>query len=351
MKSNLVEHMLAIDLARLPKTFQDAITVARSLSLDYLWIDSLCIVQDDAKDWEREAANMAAIYESAEITIAAAWGLNGTAGCFHDHIPTFSVAAFDADTERWDQSPSAQLYMRVNPREDETLGRATLTTRKWTLQESLLTRRSLIFSEDQMYWTCASRNQCEDELVQGTEVAFNSWKGVLPYETGIDGRTTEHRHASWSTAVSNYGSRNLSFPSDKLAAFAGVTKAYQRILRDEPLVGLWRTNLVGGLGWYGGIGFKGRHTHDVGERRLDLEAIDSLNLPSWSWVKMQRGMTLNNRVVTNTLITIDSTNLTWEGVPLTSKISQASISGKGRLLSVLGFERSERTRYSTDNCQ
>lgn len=63
---------------KLPSTFQDAITVTRRLGIAYIWIDSLCIVQDDAQDWEREAAKMALIFESAYLTIAATAAPNGT---------------------------------------------------------------------------------------------------------------------------------------------------------------------------------------------------------------------------------------------------------------------------------
>lgn len=63
--------------AKLPNTFQDAIAVTRMLGLRYIWIDSLCIIQNDAQDWEREAAKMALIFESAYLTIAATAASNG----------------------------------------------------------------------------------------------------------------------------------------------------------------------------------------------------------------------------------------------------------------------------------
>lgn len=81
-KENISSMKTGIPWAKLPNTFQDAITVTRRLGLRYLWIDSLCIVQDDAQDWEREAANMAVIFESAYLTIAATAATNGSVCTF-----------------------------------------------------------------------------------------------------------------------------------------------------------------------------------------------------------------------------------------------------------------------------
>ena len=66
--------MVTIQTTAVPKTYLDAIAVTREPGIQYLWIDSLCIVQNDDSDWQQEAAPMAAVYENALVTIAAAWG-------------------------------------------------------------------------------------------------------------------------------------------------------------------------------------------------------------------------------------------------------------------------------------
>jgi hypothetical protein len=68
----LESHRRGIDFAQLPRTLQDAIMMTRYLDLRYIWIDCLCIIQDDKLDWEREAGNMASIYSNSYLTIAAA---------------------------------------------------------------------------------------------------------------------------------------------------------------------------------------------------------------------------------------------------------------------------------------
>lgn len=62
LKMNIGLHQDGIDLSSMPQTFKDAVAVTRYLGMRYIWIDSLCIVQDDVLDWECEAARMADVY-------------------------------------------------------------------------------------------------------------------------------------------------------------------------------------------------------------------------------------------------------------------------------------------------
>jgi hypothetical protein len=72
LQSNVASHSSQISLSTLPQTIQDAVFCAHKLGLKYLWVDSLCIIQDSTDDWEREIANMAQIYKNAFVTISAA---------------------------------------------------------------------------------------------------------------------------------------------------------------------------------------------------------------------------------------------------------------------------------------
>lgn len=71
-----------ITWASLSKTSQDAINLTRKLGVQSIWIDSLCIVQDDKYDWETESATMAAVYRDAYLTIAVSLAADGSGGCF-----------------------------------------------------------------------------------------------------------------------------------------------------------------------------------------------------------------------------------------------------------------------------
>ncbi|PQE07156.1 Heterokaryon incompatibility protein [Rutstroemia sp. NJR-2017a BVV2] len=70
-KDNIDCFKQALPMEELPQTFKDAITVTRQLGLQYIWIDSLCIIQHDQEDWFRESAKMGDIFESSSCTLAA----------------------------------------------------------------------------------------------------------------------------------------------------------------------------------------------------------------------------------------------------------------------------------------
>ncbi|ORY07148.1 heterokaryon incompatibility protein-domain-containing protein [Clohesyomyces aquaticus] len=82
LKSNFDSHLEGIGMETLPKTFQQAVQVERELSLRYIWIDSLCIIQGDSSDWEREAVIMGGVYEGVEVTISATGSTKAHDGCF-----------------------------------------------------------------------------------------------------------------------------------------------------------------------------------------------------------------------------------------------------------------------------
>lgn len=324
-QANVDQHFLAINENDLPKTFQDTITVTRTLGFQYLWIDSLCIVQDDTEDWEREAAKMADIYESAELTIAATWARNGDAGCFRDCFPPFSATI---DT--------MQISMRPEYDEFATLHKAPLNTRAWTLQERLLSLRTLSFAADQMHWACPSKYDSEDGLGL-SEWIFDGRNTVLSYETGDvshvdDGddedelRNYTHFRESWTTTVMSYSERHLTFAKDKLVALAGVTQAYERIFGDTAILGLWQQELARGLTWT-----VAKHS------TLDEEAISILNLPSWTWLKMRGHIEYIKQIGTQSLLDILDIDVQWSGRPMISQIKTAAITLRGKMVPILSW--------------
>ncbi|KAF4427738.1 hypothetical protein CGGC5_v004982 [Colletotrichum fructicola Nara gc5] len=117
-KATLGRYKSRLIWADLPKTFQDAITVTRALGIDFIWVDSLCIIQDDPDDWAKEASQMASIYRKAYITIAATSAAGGEEGFLYDRrrriykstAESASVAArFRAHTSRWKSERSSRV--------------------------------------------------------------------------------------------------------------------------------------------------------------------------------------------------------------------------------------------------
>lgn len=164
-RSNIESHKKGISLQNLPKTFQDAVILTRDIGLRYVWIDSLCIIQDDIKDWSNEAAKMADVYENAYCTIAATGSKGDQEGIFiqrskQDVCPLRYNGADTSITATYIEDDVAVML---------ELHKSPLSTRAWTLQERLLSRRMIHFTESRVIWECCCRFKTEDLLVLGPE--------------------------------------------------------------------------------------------------------------------------------------------------------------------------------------
>ncbi|KAK0740116.1 heterokaryon incompatibility protein-domain-containing protein [Schizothecium vesticola] len=194
LTSNYADHLSSIPWSKTPETFQDAITLARKLGFSNIWIDSLCIVQDDAADWEAEAQKMMDIYQNCFLTIAGTSSPSSNTGLFLEtQIPA----------ERW-----------------------PLLTRAWVLQERLLAPRVIHVARPELFWECRSCIDCEctqptnpPPLNTGplTTLKPNYWSTANDPTKPF---TTQH----WWALVELYTSLKLSFRSDTFPALSGLVK-------------------------------------------------------------------------------------------------------------------------------
>jgi len=152
-----------IDTTMLSKNFQDAISVTRALRIRYLWIDSLCIIQDDPEDWNRESILMVDVYANAELTISATASTTSSGGCFRERFDVSSPC-------RLVSSPGSELRL-VSDRDPETIAdvfrarveNAPLIGRAWAFQERLLSRRILHFCSDMVLFECNTLQASEKD--------------------------------------------------------------------------------------------------------------------------------------------------------------------------------------------
>ncbi|KAK0648602.1 heterokaryon incompatibility protein-domain-containing protein, partial [Cercophora newfieldiana] len=253
LRANIADHMQQLPSETMPRSFRDVMTLARKLGVRYIWIDSLCIIQDDPADWQREAAQMASIYSGAYLTVAAACAEDSTVGCLPERMQA-SVEAYarplDADA---DATPG---------HERDFVDASLLSSRGWILQEMVLSRRVLYVSKERhMYWQCRSLYQSEDgtldmsldggqgdssqphDIVEHVSGTHTGLLKMVSFDTPIDSLAT------WLAWINNYARRSLTNPSDKLPALAGLVNHYQNQTKDEPLVGLWRKHLIPLLSW------------------------------------------------------------------------------------------------------
>ena len=144
-----------IDLDTLPLSFQDAITVTRGLKIRYLWIDSLCIIQDNKDDWDREAARMQHVFSNATCVIAASSASSSSEGFLRLERPTRPSVTM--------RSPSGALLYVCKSIDNfhRDVEDAVLNKRGWVLQERALARRSIHFTSTQVYMECGKGVHCE----------------------------------------------------------------------------------------------------------------------------------------------------------------------------------------------
>lgn len=152
-KATLSSRMNGFNTSILCRTMRDAVAITRSIRIQYLWIDALCIVQDDHEDWAREAMTMAQVYTQSFITIAASSSADGDGGCFQSLPSTPSV------TLKWTLNNSTKpekVHFRksnTNRFRDAVL-KGPLNRRAWVLQERSLSPRILYYTNDGLFWEC-----------------------------------------------------------------------------------------------------------------------------------------------------------------------------------------------------
>jgi hypothetical protein len=269
VKANEKDNHRAISIQSLPKTYQDAVFLTRKLGIPYIWIDSLCIVQDDPAEWQEEASKMADIYQASMLTIAAASAHNGSIGLFLDSLkPPTKLVWDDRDT-----GPSeSNCYARCPVGSSKSLWNAPLNSRGWVLQELILARRILYCADDQFYWQCRSRFTCEDGHME--EASFGSVrKSFLSVESGrMDFTAPLLSLQTWWIWVMEYSRRHLTYHHDRIPAIAGMTNYYRNATSKVSALGLWTDTMWFDLGWRIS-GDEGRIVHT----RLET-------IPSWTWI-------------------------------------------------------------------
>ncbi|KAI1101835.1 heterokaryon incompatibility protein-domain-containing protein, partial [Jackrogersella minutella] len=142
--------------AELPKTFQDAIRLCRFLRSDYLWIDSLCIIQDSEEDWMQESQSMANVYLYSRCNIAATASRAPTEGCFYRRDPAVvSPLEIKFNERHSGKIPSVRRYLFLDNRIwKRSVENAPLNKRAWVMQERALATRQIHCGRDQISWEC-----------------------------------------------------------------------------------------------------------------------------------------------------------------------------------------------------
>ncbi|KAI1132329.1 heterokaryon incompatibility protein-domain-containing protein [Nemania abortiva] len=282
---NIESHVKGMSLASVPKTFQDAIRVTRYLDIRYLWIDSLCIIQDDDEDWGREAAEMAAYYTGAEVVISASSSQGSSEGFLCPRKESIKGTLLIGD-EHGMSSKVIPLHFREStvgdsgsiPRQIAYRDDA-LSSRGWCFQERLLARRLLSFDSEQLIWECNSACHCESSDISNPDVGLSADNSGDLYDhdynmsARLSGASKAEIHEFWRIKViQHYASRNLTRESDRLVAIQGIADVLRERLNEKYIYGLWECDILEGLTW------STQASHSVG---IPLNVA-----PTWSWASI-----------------------------------------------------------------
>ncbi|KAF2679231.1 heterokaryon incompatibility protein [Lentithecium fluviatile CBS 122367] len=251
-------------------------TIPLPLLPQYLWIDSLCIIQrgDELADWLREVKVMGQVYLNSFCNISAANAQDGNHTLFSSRNPdTLYPQTVDLTVDG-----HASLYLVSDFRFWETeVSRAPINARGWVLQERLLSPRVLHFGERQILWECREKDAAEiypEGLPHKISRSAARFKDLAPDHHIANNNTGSNfaAYRSWVQIVRAYTACELSFPGDKLVALSAIAKAMRDILRDEYVVGMWRRYLEFELLW-----------SVSGNRTGSASRPDTYRSPSWSW--------------------------------------------------------------------
>lgn len=224
--------------------------MTRLLGVRYIWIDSLCIMQDSVSDWQAESSAMGKVYEYSICNIAAtAASTDGMSGLYRRRNAALITPHRVHVRYR---NHDASYICFLGGQWGRRITSAGLNTRGWVFQERLLSPRTLHCSS-QLFWECRRLSVCEaypcalsrepmslgDDVDQDLPSNMKKWRDELQ----------EHGVALWNTAVQAYGRSSLTRPTDRLVAIAGIARQMQSVIRDDYLAGLWKQQLPYGLLW------------------------------------------------------------------------------------------------------
>ncbi|KAI0424257.1 HET-domain-containing protein [Xylaria sp. FL1042] len=321
-KSTLKERKKDIAWNILPKSFRDAIEVVRSLGIRYLWIDALCIIQDDVDDWESESAKMADVYENAFLTISTDAALDPTQGIFTTRQSDMVSTADTLGTGR--ARPARNVAIEQFPVTDKT-GKTCivyareplnhsdiisprsyydvtypLMSRAWTLQERLLSGRILHVTAAELIWECKTTLCCEcGTISRESDYMAGNPSPKIAYDIAMqsiieegrnnllnlgsqaskqhEGPQTPKTSREWILLIGGYSNRMLTYDTDKLPAISALARRFS--LTDELptprtyLAGLWLEDFPWMLCWR------------VFQRRFEKRP-GSYCAPTWSWASL-----------------------------------------------------------------
>lgn len=264
MKDSLESWKISLPWGSFSKTFQDAVLITRALGLRFLWIDSLCIIQDDAADWREQSSQMSSVYTNTALTIASTRASDGSVGCFSLRPTAKRIALLE---EPQGCSRTIDVYVRQafshTPYLLRDIGHLyeekddfPLFQRAWCFQERLLSPRVIHYGKHEMVWQCRESIACECR--EGRWMNVQGWPAEgqkMPifrtlYFEALDSQDFGLMQSLWRCIVMEYSATRLTKSEDILPALSGLAQQIHLFGLGNYVSGLWERDLGFWLNWY-----------------------------------------------------------------------------------------------------
>jgi hypothetical protein len=276
-----------------PQTIEDAIELTKLLGFDYIWVDALCIIQDDVADQQIQINNMHGVYKTAFATIVAASGAHSDAGLpwlragtrHYEQRTSIVVAPTDHD-------PGMSLVTSVKSLPQSlgsswTVGHGDIDTsvwnhRAWTMQEKALSRRTITFSEEQVSWDCPCASFSEEAFFEIRNLRCRSITSTSYQDLTLSSLSPEK--SPWDlyrNLVDRFSQRDLSYPGDYNDAFAAIIEMFIDTTGEKFLWALPYSRFNLALSWDTIYGVCRRSAVS----KLAMTSLNrQIHFPSWSWL-------------------------------------------------------------------
>lgn len=288
----LHDRQASINETELPPVLRDAIRVTRALGIPFLWVDALCILQDDRSDWERQCAEMNNIYGAAHVTLCVANSASCNEGFLQQTVPcirlpfqslqapevtgSFLVQCnkhLSGSPMSWEPSQESRVLLW------DDVGSSIWHQRGWVFQENQLSTRKVIFGSRNLYFECNYMAQARGKHRHSGPCPYI----VRPHSVSITFTETNPKviYDAWNSSILDeyvrYDASSFSCATDVLPALSGLARLFGDRLKDTYYAGHWERDLYRSLSWHG-----------PRIRSLAMQPAE-LIIPSWSLLAKGEG--------------------------------------------------------------
>jgi hypothetical protein len=272
-QTTIADFLAGIPVSELCQVFQDVITITQKLGVIYLWIDALCIIQDeyDHADWNIESKTMDQVYGNGLLNISITW-TSGDESVFGNRK---RILALPSEIQLDIEGNHRSYFVLDSYLWQDEVDNAPLNNRAWVFQERFSARRVLHVGSHQATWECREM-EASEMFPAGLHMitTANCITKSSYYEQFTD-RLVEFA-GNWKFVVENYAKCRMTQPTDKLVAFNGIVQAIVNGCGGRCVAGVWEHNLAFDLCW---------------SRSYEMEELfpiseTSFRAPSWSWASV-----------------------------------------------------------------